>query len=115
MPRYKILYVITDLNIGGTEKQLAQLVLALDKDRFEPIVVGLKGWGYTADKLSEAGIAVYTPLTLPSPSREGGRGEGGLWNAWQLLRSVFAEHNPAIIHTWLFRANFLGRYLSKFF
>jgi len=99
----KILYLITDLNIGGTEKILYELVTRIDQKKFSPIVCGLKSWGYYAEKIKEKGIKVIT-LNL----------EQGFWlkknfQAMFTLVKIMKEERVDFVHTFLFRANFLGR------
>ncbi|MEK7287552.1 MAG: glycosyltransferase [Elusimicrobiota bacterium] len=96
----KILYLITDLNFGGAEKQLSELVTRLDRTRFDPVVAGLKGWGHTARRLQKAGIEVHA-------------GGGNLFSTWSTLQRLCDIHQPSIIHSFLFRANLIGRFLGK--
>lgn len=42
MKKIKILFVIDELNVGGTENQLVMLVNRLDREQFEPVVGVLK-------------------------------------------------------------------------
>lgn len=99
---FKILYLITDLNIGGTEKQLAQLAMGLSPDHFEPIIAGLKGWGHTAAQLQEAGLEVHAL----------GEHGGNLLTVWKKLQALQRRYQPDLIHTFLFRANIFGRFLA---
>lgn len=99
----KILYLITDLNIGGSEKMLYELVTRIDQTKFSPLVCGLKSWGYYAEKIKEKGIKVIT-LNL----------EQGFWltknfQAIFTLVKIIREERVNLVHTFLFRANFLGR------
>ncbi|MBU1767302.1 MAG: hypothetical protein KJ648_04260, partial [Candidatus Omnitrophica bacterium] len=54
----RIAYLITELNIGGAENSLYQLVTHLNSKRFSPVVYSLSGEGKIADKLRDKGIEV---------------------------------------------------------
>jgi glycosyltransferase involved in cell wall biosynthesis len=56
----RILYVIINLEVGGTEKQLVELVRGLDPVKFEPHVCCLRGGGPLVAEMERMGI----PLTL---------------------------------------------------
>jgi len=103
----KILYLITDLNIGGTEKMLYELVTRIDRAKFNPLVCGLKGWGYYAKKIKNTGIPVIT-LNVD-------RGIPFLKNFQVILSlaKIIRKEKIDLVHTFLFRANFLGRIAAK--
>jgi hypothetical protein len=52
----RILYYIPLLLLGGTERQLLNLVTNLDRRRFEPLVWATDGRGPVGDMLRGAGI-----------------------------------------------------------
>ena len=54
----RILYYIPLLLLGGTERQLANLVMNLDRRRFEPLVWAADGQGPVGDMLRDAGVPV---------------------------------------------------------
>lgn len=56
----RILYYIPLLLLGGTERQLLNLVSNLDRRRFEPLVWATDGRGPVGDMLRGAGIPVHT-------------------------------------------------------
>jgi len=53
-----IAYFVPQLTVGGTENQLVELVLRLDRSQFHPTVWCPGPWGPAGDRLLEAGIAV---------------------------------------------------------
>ena len=54
----RIAFCITDLDPGGAERALVQLVKGLDRGRWEPAVFCLAGHGALADELQAAGTKV---------------------------------------------------------
>ena len=61
-----VLFLVTHLETGGAERQLAELVTRMDRTRFRPIVVCQKGGGPFFDQIQAAGIDART---LNTPSR----------------------------------------------
>lgn len=104
----KILHVIPSLGVGGTEKMLLELCRGLDRSRFNPSVVSLKTGGATANNLMRENIRVY-PLNSPDSFWQGALDGPRLWLE---LRRKIREISPDIIHTWLTRANVIGRLAS---
>ncbi|MBI4369647.1 MAG: glycosyltransferase [Elusimicrobia bacterium] len=100
----RILYIITDLNYGGAEKQLELLVGGMKSDA-RIMVAGLKGWGETAERLHRQGIAVWT--------KNESRLAPGPQSGWKGLIEIARQFHPDIIHTFLFKANISGRVLSR--
>jgi glycosyltransferase involved in cell wall biosynthesis len=100
----RIAFGITDLDVGGAEKALVQLVTRLDRTLWTPSVVCLQPAGPLFEPLREAGAAVNS-LELRS---------------WRELPSVchrwrrhLQKHRPAILQTFLFHANLLGRLVGR--
>lgn len=58
----KILYIIGNLDVGGTERHLAQVLPALTNQNFAPTVYTLSYKGKLAPQLEQAGIKVVEPL-----------------------------------------------------
>ncbi|MDH4100946.1 MAG: glycosyltransferase [Nitrospirota bacterium] len=105
----RILYVITSSGIGGAEKQLYELVNRLDKDRFEPFVCSLKPLGGIGEMLKNEGIAIFS---LDMPDVGGIRGMGVTMRSIYRLLMLTVSLSPHLIHTWLFRANQVGRFIG---
>ena len=96
--RIRIVYVIGQLGFGGTERQLVDLVTRLPKDRFEPVVCSLTDRGPMTDELLDAGVRVV------SLDKRRGIGSGALARLVRFLKS----ERPALLHTYLFSANWRG-------
>src|SRR5437762_390671 len=101
----KILHVIPSLDVGGTEKIVLELCRGLDKRSFEQAVVALKGGGRTEKALKESGISV----TCLGSSDSFAAGLAELPWLYQALKKKISDFSPQVLHTWLSRANFIGR------
>ncbi|MCE9581903.1 MAG: glycosyltransferase [Planctomycetes bacterium] len=99
----KIQFLITELDPGGAEKQLLHLATGLDRARFEPRVLCLRGFGAIGEALRKAGVPADTL---------------GMKRKWDVgapfrLRKKLAEWKPDILHSFLFHANMLGRLVAR--
>lgn len=56
----KILYLITDLSIGGAEMALFRLLKHMDRQRFQPVVLSLADQGCLRSRIEALGIQVLT-------------------------------------------------------
>lgn len=93
--RIKVLYVIGQLDRGGAERQTAELATRVPRDLFEPVVCCLRGPGAVGDEMEDAGIRViYLGKRL-------GIFSGATWQ----LANVIRRERPAIVHSYLFSAN----------
>lgn len=100
----KVLYFITELNIGGAEKVLVHFLRELDPSRYRPLVACLyDGDGAIGDELRAQGIPVVD-LGMTAPWRL-----DAVWRLVQLLR----RERPQILHSSLFHANVLGRLAGR--
>ncbi|NUN47441.1 MAG: glycosyltransferase [Candidatus Brocadiae bacterium] len=99
----RILYLITELDPGGAEKQLFHLASGLDRSRFEPRVLCLRGFGEVGTRLRAAGIPADT------------LGMKGKWDVRAPLRlkAMLEAARPDILHSFLFHANMLGRLVAR--
>ncbi len=104
----KILHIIPSLGIGGTEKILFEICFGT-REKFSHSVLSLKGGGYAADQLEKFKIPV-TRLNTPESLFLGTLASPGLLLS---LRSKIEQLHPDIIHTWLSRANVVGRLAAK--
>jgi glycosyltransferase involved in cell wall biosynthesis/ribosomal protein S18 acetylase RimI-like enzyme len=98
MASAKVVYLITGLYVGGAEKLLLHHVRCLDRRRFEPLVVTLRG-GDLVEEFSAAGVRVVD-LAMRSALDIG---------AVLRLRALIQRERPQILHTHLFHADLLGR------
>ena len=99
----RVLYFITELNIGGAESALARTVTRLSKDRFNVLVACLRGSGMVAKKIKASGIPV---VDLKA------RGKWDMRAIYQFLCLLRREHIQ-LLHSYMFHANFLGRLLGR--
>jgi glycosyltransferase involved in cell wall biosynthesis len=58
MSKTKVLLMSRELGHGGSERQLAEIALGLDRDRFEPHVGAFHTDGFRAEELRRAGVPV---------------------------------------------------------
>ena len=100
----RIAFCITELDPGGAERALVELVKRLDRSKFEPGVFCLGPRGPLAEELEDAGI----PVTCFGVTRS--------WQAWVVFRLIRAlrRFDPEILQTWLFHANLAGRLAGRF-
>jgi len=103
--KIKIVHIIADLNIGGTEMMLYKLLSHMRKDRFENIIFTFKEKGSLSKDFESQNIRVYNI-----------GGMGGILRISALIRSlkILREINPDIIQGWLAHANFVAQIASIF-
>lgn len=91
----RLVYVITDSGIGGTEKALLQILERLDRSRFEPVaVIVVKGRRDMAARWEAAGVPVHTL----------GMGRWPTLAALFKLRRLLTDLKPDIVHAFLYHA-----------
>src|SRR5262245_55821086 len=105
MPLIKVCHLITDLEAGGAERNLVNLVIHGDRSRIASEVVSLLEPGLMAGELKAAGIPV-TSLGM-------GRGRAGPAGLIALARHL-RRSRPTILQTWLYHADLLGYLASRF-
>ncbi|MCO6436938.1 MAG: glycosyltransferase [Phycisphaerae bacterium] len=100
---FDILYVITDLELGGVPLHLHRLCRAMTKRGFCVAVCSLASPGPVGKMLEEDGIAVHTC------SAAGG------WDfrVFGRLTRLLRELRPDIVHSFLFHANFAARRAAR--
>lgn len=95
----RVLFVITDLEVGGVPLHLLRLATSL-KDRGWPVaVVSLKTPGPVAGRLASAGVPVLTC----------GARRAGDWRVFERLAGHLADFAPDVVHSLLFHANLAAR------
>jgi glycosyltransferase involved in cell wall biosynthesis len=97
-----VLHVVDCLNVGGTERQLFELIRRLDRDRYRPLLACFKGGGELAPALNELGIE---PIVFPL--------RGSLMQpntAFQVARMamLIREHDVRVVHAHDFYSNVIG-------
>jgi glycosyltransferase involved in cell wall biosynthesis len=104
MAQSRVLYFITELNVGGAERALARLLVGLDRGRFTPSVACLYGSDSTvADQIR----------ALDVPVVDLGMSHKWRFDALGRLYLLLRDERPAILHTWLFHANIPGRMVGR--
>jgi len=95
----RILYVITDLKVGGVPLHLYRLVLAMRKRGFTPVVASLDEPGPVTQEMKDDGIEVH--------SCEG----RCMWDVrvFGRLARIIRDVDPDIVHALLFHANVAAR------
>ena len=100
-----ILLLTKGLRIGGTEKEVLQLVKNLDRSKFKPSVASLNARGAIADSLRQLSIIVHH-LEF-----------NGFWRfsclsvLWRLIRLI-RIHRIAVVHAYSFAPSVLAAIAS---
>jgi len=94
----KIVHIIGDLSIGGTERALSSLLINLPDKQLKNYVISLSGNGYFSHEIKKAGIEVYelnftTNLNLIK----------------NILKLIFIIHKirPDILQGWMYHSNLI--------
>ncbi len=101
----RIVHIINDLEIGGVEVMLANLLSCMDHKSFDAKVVSLTGRGPIALRIEERGI----------PVRALDMERGKAWPS-DLIRLAkwLRQARPHLVQTWMYHANLAGGLASKF-
>lgn len=99
----RVAFCITDLDPGGAERALVQLVTRLDRKRWLPALYCLSAPGPLVEPLQAAGIPVACL---------GARHAGHLGVILRLRREL-CRFQPELLQTFLFHANFAGRIAGR--
>lgn len=104
LPPTRLAFCITELDAGGAERALSQLVLGLNRAEWEPRVYCFAPPGPFASVLQDAGVDVQCFNAVH------------LWDAprvvWSLRREL-RNWRPSLLQTFLFHANILGRLAGR--
>jgi glycosyltransferase involved in cell wall biosynthesis len=87
-----VLLMVRELGLGGSERQMAELAMALDKKEFAAHVGCFQAHGFRAEELREAGIPI---LALPVRSLFAFNTLEGAWQMGRYLR----QHGIQLVHT----------------
>jgi glycosyltransferase involved in cell wall biosynthesis len=98
----RVAFLINSLGTGGAERQLALTVSAIDRSRFEPVVVTLFRAGPFREEVEAAGVPVRD---LGAPKSIG--------SAVRAVRTALRELRPDVVHTAMFEANVAGRLAAR--
>ncbi|MGE5648158.1 MAG: glycosyltransferase [Acidobacteriota bacterium] len=103
-----VLLMARELNLGGTERQLAEIARALDRDRFEAHVGCLRPEGLRGEELRAAGIPVvrFPADSFLSPD---------VARAARALGAYIRGHAIQIVHTFDVPMNLFGVPAARLF
>ena len=104
MTAARITHIVTDLEIGGAEIMLTNLLSAMDRELFEPEVIALSDRGPLALRIEAMDIPVRT-LGMK-------RGSARLSDLMRLARWL-RQSRPMFIQTWMYHANLAGGLAAK--
>ena len=100
--KIKILYIIPTLDLGGAERFMVDLILNLDREKYEPTLILFKRGGIWLEELNLAGISA---LVLQKKFKI------DLINFFNILKSI-KMIKPTIVHTEL-GGDLYGRLAAK--
>lgn len=103
MGRIRLLEIIPHIGVGGAEKQLLGLLGRMNRERFDISLC----W-YTPDARDLE--AEFTALGIRLIRLD--KFSTSLWRFFGQLRRAIREVSPDIVHTWLYSANFWGRWAA---
>ncbi|MHC4443326.1 MAG: glycosyltransferase [Planctomycetota bacterium] len=103
MRKIRLLHIIEQLGVGGCETQLLKLCKRFDKSRFDLAVC----WYAVRpdcqhEKFADAGAKTIFLEKKSMPA----------WRFFRKLRRIVKEASPDIVHTWMYSANFWGRWAA---
>ena len=94
----RVLFLIDELDIGGTEQQLLELVKRLDRQKYLPMVCCFRP-GRIAEEIEAAGVQVFRIRKRAMLDL------GLIYTLWRLMRRERID----LLQTYLFTANTWGR------
>jgi glycosyltransferase involved in cell wall biosynthesis len=99
----KILHIVNELNIGGSETALYRQLLTLSKQSYDFSVIVLTKPGYYSEPIKNLGIPIYY-LSINKSNL--------LKTVYQLI-VLIKKIKPTIVQTWLYHSDFLGGICAK--
>ena len=103
MNKVRILHVIGQIRRGGCESQLLGLCQRMDKDRYELSICWYsREEEELGDEFARAGVRTFFFDKFSMP----------IWTFFRRLRGVVKEVGPDVVHTWMYSANFWGRWAA---
>jgi glycosyltransferase involved in cell wall biosynthesis len=102
--RLRILHLITGLSTGGAEIMLGRLVSAMDRERFENLVISMTNGGAVGESLTSGGVRVGH-LGI----RDGISSPAGLVR----LSRIVQRFRPDAVQSWMYHANLLASLLMQ--
>src|SRR5262245_11719243 len=105
---WRVLFVITSSDVGGSETILREIVLRLDRRQFDPVVCSLRPCGRIAAEISASGTPV---LTLGMSDRP--RMRELIGGVFKLARCL-DQFDIDLVQSFLYRANVLVSLAARF-
>ncbi|OKH53216.1 glycoside hydrolase [Calothrix sp. HK-06] len=105
LDKVKILYITTNLEIGGAEKMLYSLLSKINRSKFEPAIISLMNIGILGDSFKALGIPVYSLGMKPRMPT--------LPVIWKLIRLVH-KFKPNLIQGWMYHGNLAAQLVKLF-
>lgn len=101
----KIVHVINDLTVGGAEMMLYKLLSRTNRERYDPVVISLRGGGELREGVESLGIPVHgLGMKPPAPT------PAALWR----LRRMMHRLDPDLIQGWMYHGNLAAQLASVF-
>lgn len=92
--------------MGGAEMMLYKLLSSMNRERFDPQVISLRGGGEIRAKIEGLGIEVHS-LGMEKSYAD--------FRSFARLAKRLRQRPPSIIQTWLHHADFVGGVIGKLF
>jgi glycosyltransferase involved in cell wall biosynthesis len=105
---YKVLLIARELGLGGTERQLAETALSLDRARFEPHVGCFTSGGFRSRELQNAGVPILELGVRSFAST-------GALAAARHLGAYLAAHGIQLVHAFDVPADLFAVPVARFF
>ena len=100
----KIVWITTSLSTGGAEMMLLKLLQQLDRDRYQPCVISLRGKDEVGAHIEALGIPVFAlHMRL---------GLSALQSFFRLV-SYLRSAQPDLVQTWMYHADMLGGFAAR--
>jgi glycosyltransferase involved in cell wall biosynthesis len=101
----RILHIVNDLAIGGTEMMLYKLLSRTNREKFTPAVISLDGVGKLGERIRQLSIPVYAMGMKPSALRP--------LSLMRLARTA-RRLKPDLIQGWMYHGNLAAQFARMF-
>ena len=101
----RIAFITSGLPTGGAELVLVSLLSRLDRDRFDPLVISLRGEGDLGSAIRDLDIPVLSLRLAPKPSLPA-----------EIIKGVrtLRHFNPDVIQGWMYHGNLFSWLATPF-
>lgn len=99
----RIAFISSGLPTGGAELVLVSLLTSLDRERFDPIVISLRGEGDLGQTIRDLGVPVLALQLGLRPSLP-----------WEVLKGIgtLRSFDPDVIQGWMYHGNLFSRFAA---